>query len=219
MATPQVEQQEIRPLCIDLDGTLIRSDVLVESFLELIKRNPFYLFLLPLWLLKGKAHFKQQIAERVELDVSLLPYHREFLEHLRQQRERGRRMILATASNRKFADEIAAYLGIFDGVFASDGETNLSGRRKLERFRSEFGDGGFDYAGNAKVDLEIWHHAGRAILVAPEADVLERAEKLIEVTPPELDKVFILTTGSEATENAIKLARTYGKTKSDDKTV
>jgi 4-hydroxybenzoate polyprenyltransferase len=166
-----------RPLCVDLDGTLLRTDLLVESVFALLKQNILYVFLLPLWLVKGKAFLKHQIAERVEIDASLLPYHDTFLTYLREEYAQGRRLILATASNEKFAEAVALYLNIFHDVMASDVTTNLSGQRKLQRLQELFGDSGFDYAGNAMVDLPLWKHAEQAVLVKPERGVKAAAEQ------------------------------------------
>ena len=166
------------PLCVDLDGTLVQTDVLIESIFALLKQNFIYILLLPLWLLKGKAYFKQQIADRVELDVEHLPYHEGLLDYLKQQHVLGRQLVLATASNVKFAEQIALHLGLFETVLASDEQNNLSGRRKCQCLIDSFGERGFDYAGNAKVDLAVWQHAAGIILVAPEAGVQEQAEKL-----------------------------------------
>ncbi len=166
-----------RPLCVDLDGTLLRTDLLVESAFALLKRNILYLFLLPVWLLKGKAHLKQRIADRVDLDVGLLPYHDTFLAHLEREHGKGRRLILATASNEKFAEAVALHLGIFDQVLASDRSTNLSGGRKLEYLQRLFGAGGFDYAGDAMVDLPLWQQARQALLVNPRPGVQGAVER------------------------------------------
>jgi beta-phosphoglucomutase-like phosphatase (HAD superfamily) len=143
------------PLCVDLDGTLVRTDVLFESIFVLLRKNFQYFFLLPLWLIKGKAYFKQQIADRADVDVSLLPYHEPFLNYLKVQKAKGRALILTTGSNIRYAEQITRYLGLFEGVLASDAETNLSGRRKRQRLLDAFGEKGFDYAGNAIIDLEI----------------------------------------------------------------
>ena len=175
--TASITSTTLRPLCVELDGTLIRTDLLVESVFALLKRNILFTFLLPLWLLKGKAHLKHEIAARVDIDADLLPYHGEFIDYLKEEHANGRRLILATASNEKIAEAIALYLGIFHDVLASNATTNLSGRRKLERLKSLFGDGGFDYAGNAMVDLALWDIAGEALLVNPERGVKEAAER------------------------------------------
>lgn len=168
--------QPLKPLCVDLDGTLLRTDLLVESFFLLLKQNILYIFLIPVWLLKGKAHLKQQIADRVEIDASLLPYQETFLNYLRQQHESGRKLILATASNIKFANSVAEQVAIFDTVLASDAMTNLSGNRKLAPLVAEYGEAGFGYAGNAMIDLKIWQHADEVIVVNPERGVKAAAE-------------------------------------------
>jgi len=155
------------PLVVDLDGTLIRTDLLHESVFGLLKQNPFNLFLLPLWLLRGKAHMKQKIAERVDLRVDLLPWNEEFLGYLREEYDAGRHLVLATASNRRYAEGIAGHLGIFADVLASDAEENLSGDRKLRRIERLFDGGGFVYAGNAAIDVPIWRSAESAVLVSP----------------------------------------------------
>ncbi|NNJ97731.1 MAG: UbiA family prenyltransferase [Gammaproteobacteria bacterium] len=169
--------KESRPLCVDLDGTLIRTDLLAESVFALLKRNILFVFMFPLWLFKGKARLKHEIAARVDIDVGLLPYHSEFLDYLKEQHNNGRRLILATASNEKFAEAIALNLAIFEDVLASNASVNLSGSCKLRRLQEIFGDGGFDYAGNAMVDVALWESAAEAILVNPERGVQAAAER------------------------------------------
>ena len=152
------------PLCVDLDGTLIRSDILVESALSLLGRNPLYLLAYGYWLLRGKARLKREIAERAALDVSTLPYDARVLAWVSS--ESGRRdIVLCTASDQKVAHSVAGHLGVFSEVFASDGVCNLSGVRKAAALSGRFGLRGFDYAGNGWVDLRVWKHARRAIVV------------------------------------------------------
>ena len=173
-------RSNVRPLCVDLDGTLIHSDLLIEAVFALLKLNPLYVFLFPVWLAKGKAHLKQQIADRVDLDVTLLPYNELLLTHLRAEKAAGRSLILATASNVRYAEQVALYLGIFDQVLASDAQTNLSGTRKRDRLVAAFGERGFDYAANDGVDIPIWKLSGAAILVnAP-----SRICNLVQATTP-----------------------------------
>lgn len=165
------------PLVVDLDGTLIRTDLLVESVFALLKRNVLFVFLLPLWLLKGKAHVKHEIAKRVHIDAGLLPYHEGLLDYLKAAHAADRRLVLATASNEKFAEAIALNLGIFHDVLASNATVNLSGQRKLERLRELFSNQGFDYAANAMVDLPLWEAAHHVLLVNPECGVKQAAER------------------------------------------
>ena len=168
-------------LAVDLDGTLIRTDLLHESALMLLKQNPLYIVMLPLWLLKGKAHLKQMVADRVELPVSLLPYNRDLVEYLREQRQAGRKVMLATASNSRYAEAVASHLGIFDLVLASDARNNLTGSGKLAGIRDMLGTDAFSYAGNSALDLPIWAAAEEAVLVDVSKDVREKAESQASV--------------------------------------
>lgn len=169
------------PLCVDLDGTLIQTDLLYESVFGLLKKNIFYLFLLPFWLFNGKANLKHQIARRVDLDVTLLPYNQDFLEFLKQQKLSGRTLALATAANIHYAQQINSHLRLFDEVLASDAETNISGKRKRKRLIDRYGEKGFDYAGNANIDFDIWSHSREAILVNPEAGVKNKAKQRLKI--------------------------------------
>ena len=169
------------PLIVDLDGTLIKSDLLYESFYVLLKRNPFLIFIIPFWLSKGKAYLKYQIATRVDMDVNLLPYNKDFLEFLRNEHHKGRELVLATASMSILAQSVAGHLGIFSKVLASSRGHNLSAKEKLRVFLEEYGERGFDYAGNARVDLHIFPHTRKALLVNPGQGVLRRAKETSNV--------------------------------------
>ena len=152
------------PLGVDLDGTLVKTDLLLESFLALLKQRPSALFLLPLWLLRGKAYLKREIAKSVTLDVTCLPYREPLLTFLRAEHEAGRKLVLATAADEKFAEQIAEHLGIFSVVIASNGSLNLSGEAKTQALEDAC-SGPFAYAGDAPVDLKVWRRAHSAILV------------------------------------------------------
>lgn len=169
------------PIAVDLDGTLIRSDLLLETFLLLIKRNPLYLLLIPFWLLKGKAALKSEIARRVTLNPAALPYNLKFLQWLQQQREAGRGLWLCTASNERLAHAVAEHLNIFQGVLASTDDTNLSGRTKARHLVEKFGDKGFDYCGNHRVDLAIWKVSRNAVVVNAGEPLKNAAQALTEV--------------------------------------
>jgi len=167
-----------RPLCVDLDGTLLKTDTLWELVFQLAKSPPWSLFLMPLWLFRGKAWFKARVADLVDPDPALLPYSETLLTYLREQKRAGRHLVLATAANERPAERIAAHLGLFDRVYASDEHTNLSGREKLRRLVNEFGEQNFDYAGNDRVDLCIWARAAEGILVNPAPGVAAAAARL-----------------------------------------
>lgn len=164
------------PLYVDLDGTLIYSDLLFESFLLLIKRNPFYLFLCAWWLLRGRAFLKVQIAQRVELDASLLPYNETLLAWLRGQHAAGRRLVLASASDAGLVRQVADHLGLFDDVLGSDAARNLKSHNKLRAIAQHAGAQGFAYAGNSTADLAVWEQAAEIVVVNASQSVARRAE-------------------------------------------
>jgi 4-hydroxybenzoate polyprenyltransferase len=169
------------PLVVDLDETLIKTDLLAESFFALMRQNPLYLFLFPFWLLMGRAFLKRQISQRVTLDVSLLPYHHELLDHLKLQHAQGRQLTLATGTDERLAKQVADYLQIFDRALASDGTINLSGRYKQSCLVAEFGERHFDYAGNSRRDLAVWSSARKAILVNPTRSLSRAVARLTEI--------------------------------------
>ena len=161
-------------LCIDLDGTLVRSDLLMESALKAAKEKPINA-LRALWALRqGRSQFKQRLADLVDLRVDLLPYNPSVLALIETAQAAGRPVVLATASNRKYAEQVAAHLGCFDAVLASDETTNLSSRVKARQLVERFGERGFDYAGDSAKDLAVWSHARRALVVEPQPGVLAR---------------------------------------------
>ncbi len=165
-------------LCVDLDGTLIRGNLLWECVLTLLKSRPITLLLLPVWLLSGRAALKRQLAARVRLDPARLPYRRQVLDLLKQEKASGRRIALTTAADRDLAEMIASYLGLFDEVHASDGQLNLKGPNKAAFLAEHYAETGFEYVGDSAADVEVWRNARAAYVVGTEA----RAEQAATVT-------------------------------------
>lgn len=166
------------PLVVDLDGTLLRSDLLVESAFSFLRHEPFRVLAPLSWLRAGKASLKANLAAAVSLDVTLLPYDKYVMTFLQQEKAMGRSLVLATASHSDYAEQIAAHLGLFDRVFATQGDTNLSARNKRDLLLREYGDKGFDYLGNSRDDLIVWAAANRAYLANPELGVEAAAARL-----------------------------------------
>lgn len=175
------------PLVVDVDGTLIRTDLLAESTLRLLARNPLGALRLPVWLAAGRAGFKARIADCVVPEPHTLPLNEAVLNLIRTERQRGRPVFLASASDRRAVQALADHLDLFDGVFASDGKVNLSGDAKGQALCQAFGAGGFDYMGNARVDLEVWRHARRVVVVNAPASLAEEARRrfpeVVELAP------------------------------------
>lgn len=173
----RIAGQRGRPLAVDLDGSLLLGDSLHESLLTLLRGNPLYALLVPAWLLGGKARFKRELARRAVPDPASFAYNQPFLDWLRGQRG-SRELVLCTAADRAIGEAVADHLGLFDAVLASDGERNLSGKGKARALVERYGERGFDYAGNDRVDLDVWRHANAAVVVNAHASVLAAAHDL-----------------------------------------
>lgn len=171
------------PLCVDLDGTLIKTDMLFESLVRLLKRNPLYIFGVLAWWARGRAYLKAQIAARIQVDAATLPFSSEFLDYLKAEKARGRRLLLVTASDAAMANQVAKQVPIFDEVLASDGSRNLRGKNKGETLAWIFGVKGFDYAGNSRVDLPVWEQAREAIVVNGRFNLEARAANCTTLGP------------------------------------
>jgi 4-hydroxybenzoate polyprenyltransferase len=153
------------PLVVDVDGTLLRTDLLHESSLQFLASNPFGGAKLLRWLSRGKAELKRHLAEEADFDVNSLPIRAETVDLIRQAQGQGRAVYLASASDRSLVERLAARVGGIAGFFASDGVRNLSGEAKADVLVDAFGERGFDYVGDRPVDFPVWDHARRALAV------------------------------------------------------
>ena len=163
------------PLIVDLDGTLIRTDMMWESLARLLRRNPFAIFQILSWWTRGRALLKQKLAARVTVDPATLPLNEKFLAWLREEKKGGRKIYLATASDLKMAQPVADRVGLFDEVLASDGKTNLRSENKLRALTEKFGARAFDYAGNSSADFAVWRGSRQAVVVNASPAVLRKA--------------------------------------------
>jgi phosphoserine phosphatase len=168
-------------LCVDLDGTLVKSDTLVDSVLYIARHRPKDLLRIPGWIAQGKAAFKRHVTSSVTLDVEHLPYNQPLLAYLRQQHAEGRQIYLATAADGALAERVAAYLGLFNGVLASDGAKNLAGGNKLAAFQEHFGEN-FSYIGNARPDVPILTVCQSPMVANPDA-ALTSGLRSASITP------------------------------------
>ena len=164
-----------RPLVVDLDGTLIKTDLLIETANQFITRRPFQCVSLVTWLGQGKSVLKERLAQVVQLDATCLPYNQPLVAWLQEQKAQGRRLVLATASHRLLAERVAQHLGLFDTVLATEGSTNLKSDRKRDLLVSLYGERGFDYIGNDSADLPVWQAAHQAHVVSRSAALIARA--------------------------------------------
>jgi len=169
------------PLVVDLDGTLINTDLLYEGFVLLLRKNPLYIFPCFLWLLKGKAYLKNQILSRVQIPAALLPYNAAVLQFLQEEHSKGRKLVLATASPLANAIDVANVHPVFSEVYGTTETINLRGKHKLAKLINEFGEKKFDYIGDCKPDLVIFASARYSYLVNPSGTTERSTKKVSEL--------------------------------------
>ena len=189
------------PLCVDLDGTLIRSDSLHESFIKALKVEPIKAITSLGLLFKGKSLFKNAIAKLVDLDVENLPYNPEVLDYIKEQRA-SREVILVTGANELIAEQVSTHLGLFSSVMASDKNTNLIGDNKRLALESRFGKQGFDYIGNETSDKVVWASARHA-------SVVSASDKFTQEVESEFTTEKVFKTQPSTVKSWIKLLRIH----------
>jgi len=166
LRSPMMEAQTTAvPLCVDLDGTLIFTDLLWVSLVQQCKCRPWHLLFALACLWQGRARLKRRLAIPTALNLSVLPYNTHLLRFLRAEASRGRALYLVTGSDILLAEQVATYLPVFHEVIASDGRRNLTGKKKAAVLVARFGTGGFDYVGNSRSDFAVWAKARHAFVV------------------------------------------------------
>ena len=173
---PPVPGADCTPLVVDVDGTLLRSDLLFEAALQMIATKPLDSWKLLAWLAGGKAALKHRLVEAADPHIATIPLRAETVAAIDAAKVEGRPVWLASASDQRWVEQVAARVGGVDGVMGSDGVTNLSGPNKAAALVERFGAKGFDYIGDHAVDMPVWDAARRALVVAPSGG-LERAVK------------------------------------------
>ncbi len=178
------------PLVVDVDGTLVGGDLLIEGAARLLAASPLNFFGLLFWFARGRAALKRRVAQKVPLAPSTLVLNPAVLDEIAAARAAGREVWLASAADERAVAPLAEAVGAA-GFLASDGRTNLAGEAKARALVERFGEGGFDYAGNERRDLAVWRHARRAIGVGLPARLAREVRALDE------DARFLPGLGSE----------------------
>ena len=171
-----------KPLCVDLDGTLVLTDTLHESVFLLLRKNLFYFFPLVFWLFKGVPVFKKEVMQRSRPRAHLLPYHEELMIYLKQEKNKGRKLILVTGTNELMAREISEHVGLFDECLASSISQNLIGDAKHVLLEKKFGPKGFDYIGTSWSDVVVWSGAQQSLLVSSSKKWAHKIHRHVNIT-------------------------------------
>ena len=158
-------ETNITPLVVDLDHTLIETDLLFLSSLGVLVRRPWLVFHYFFWLWKGKGYLKDQLVKRFEINIPELPYNQSVISYILQRKKQGCKIVLATASHKNYAFAVAKHLKLFDDVMASNKDFNLSSHNKAETLVKRFGERNFDYMGDHMRDLPIWEVSQLSIIV------------------------------------------------------
>ncbi|MBR1266495.1 UbiA family prenyltransferase [Bradyrhizobium sp. AUGA SZCCT0222] len=174
------EATQPRPLILDLDGTLVRADMLLETVLALLRAAPWRLFEIGLWMLRGRAYLKRRLAEETNIEPDVLPFNEELLAYAADIAASGRPVYVATAADAKVAEKVVRRIAFIRGVIGSDGLRNLKGEAKAQVLAERFPDG-FDYAGDARADIPIWRRARNAIVVEAASSVEHAAASVATV--------------------------------------
>ena len=161
------------PLCVDLDGTLVRTNTLIEAVLLVIRRRPLVLPRMLWWARRGQGHLWHRLAAIGVPDARSLPYAPEVVALVSAEAKR-RPLVLVTGAHRTIAEGVAGHLGLFREVLASDGDEHLVGERKARALTDRFGQAGFDYVGDSSADLAVWRRARHAYLVSAATTLAEQ---------------------------------------------
>lgn len=170
------------PVVVDLDATLNKQTLVIESLTILLKKRPECLFALPVWLLMGQERLQEEIDRRIPIDSYPVPYQAELLEYLRSQLAKGRTVVLTTGTHEQLARRVAKDLRISAWMMMADGSyANPAPELKRERLVKAFGEKGFDYVANGSGDLAVWCAARKAVLINPSVRLLRMVSRVTEV--------------------------------------
>jgi len=165
---------DAKPLVLDVDGTFLRTDMLFECFWAGLGKDPFAVIGASLRYFTKPAVLKRRLAEIAQIRTDLLPVNEEVKALALRSIKVGRNVYLASASDKALVDQLAHDHGITHPSLASDGQNNLKGRAKAAALIEAHGENGFDYAGDAHVDLAIWEKAENAVVVGQPRGVESR---------------------------------------------
>ena len=170
-----MKESQVKVVCADVDGTVLATDLLYESLLVSLKRQPWIVFLLPFWLIRGRAYLKSRLAHYGGgLNFSLLPIHSEVVDYLKHRAAEGCRIVLASASHHTLVAGVARRIGGVDRIIASDDKFNCKGSAKLKAISEQFSGEAFNYVGDSRADFAVWKAASQQVCVSSSSSITGR---------------------------------------------
>ncbi|HEY2834966.1 MAG TPA: UbiA family prenyltransferase [Rhizomicrobium sp.] len=161
------------PLCVKLEGAVLRTGTTAELAIALVRHRPWMLFPLLAWMFLGAGAFRERVAEHAALNPAGLPYRKPFLAFLQREVAKGRRVILVARARPEVAEAIARHLGLISGIVEIDHDVADPGEAIAKKLCAQFGTGDFDYAGFGPSDIPAWRTARRSVIVAPSPKLLK----------------------------------------------
>ena len=182
-------------LFVDLDKTLIKTDFLLESFINYFSQNIFApLICLVIFLRKGKAGLKKLLYDKSKISLENLPYNQKVLNLIYQwkQEHSKDKVCLISATYHDALEGIAKHLKCFDEWYGTKNE-NLKSEIKLKKIEDIVKSDDFSYIGDSFADVVIWKNAQHCILVNPSRSLLKEVKKInksIEVIRNKNNHIF-----------------------------
>jgi len=198
----EIDKNIKMPLCVDLDGTLIKTDSILESTILAIKMDFRLIFLLPFWIGKGKNHFKNKVVAAARPDAALFPYNQDVIDIIKEAKDNGREIVLTTATKQAIADDVQLYTGLFDRIMASSDTHNNRSGNKRDSLTEQFGEKGYDYMGNSSADLKVFESCNTAYLVSDNKNLINKARALN-------NNLRVISNNSGSIKDFIKEIRVY----------
>lgn len=175
-AAANLRLASVKVVCADVDGTVLATDLLYESLLVAVKRNPWLILILPVWLLQGRALLKARLAAAAvnHLNFEQLPLRDDVVSYLRAQRAQGRRIVLASASHNSLVAGVAKRIGSVERIVASSDTFNCKGSHKARAIAEQIGDEPWSYLGDSNVDFRVWQSSSHQICVSASSKFVSR---------------------------------------------
>ena len=157
-----IDKKNKTPLVVDLDGTLLKTDSLLESLIILFNQNIILFFQSFFWLIRGKAFFKHQLSKYVLPNLDILPFNSDVVEFCKKE-SKSRHIYLSTGAAYIIAKNVATRYHFIKNFFSSTESFNNTGHNKLQALKKQFKS--FDYIGNSIADIAVWKHSNKSYVV------------------------------------------------------